>query len=48
MPYERSVLKLLSVLSGNEGKDIINTFKHNAKSHSTMKEKIFIPLYVEH
>lgn len=48
IPYERSVLKLLSVLSGNEGKDIINTFKHNAKSHSTVKEKIFISLYVEH
>ena len=38
-PYERSVLELLSVLSGNEEKDLINTFKHNAKTHSTMKKK---------
>ena len=46
--YERSVLQFLSVLSKNEEKDIISTFKHKAKTHSTMKEKIFIPLYVEH
>ena len=35
--YERSVLQFLSVLSKNEEKDIINTFKHKAKTHSTMK-----------
>ena len=46
-PYERSVLQLLSVLSGNEEKDIINAFKHNAKTHSIMKEKKVIPLYAE-
>ena len=37
--YERSVLQLLSNLSKNEEKDIINTFKHNTKAHWTMKEK---------
>ena len=47
-PYERSVLQLLSVLSRNEEKDIINAFKHNAKTHSIMKEKKIIPLYAEH
>lgn len=38
-PYERSMLELLSGLSRNEEKDIINIFKHNSKTHSTMKEK---------
>ena len=47
-PCERSALQLLSVLSKKEEKDIINTFKHNAKTHPTMKEKKFIPLYAEH
>ena len=35
-------------MSRNEEKDIINTFKHNEKIHSTMKENSFIPLYAEH
>ena len=38
-PYERPVLQLWSVLLRNGEKDIVNTFKHNAKTHSTMKEK---------
>ena len=38
----------MSVLSRNEGKDIIYNFKCNAKTHSTMDEKKFIPLYDEH
>ena len=50
-PYERSILQLLSVRqekSRNKEKGLINTFKHNTKTHSTMKEKKFVPLYVEH
>ena len=47
-PYERPVLQLWSVLLRNGEKDIVNTFKHNAKTHSTMKEKKIIPLYAEH
>ena len=47
-PYERSVLQLLSALNWNEQKDIINSFKYNAKTQSTMDEKKFIPLYAEH
>lgn len=50
-PYERSILQLLSVrqeTSRNKEKGLINTFKHNTKTHSTMKEKKFVPLYVEH
>ena len=46
--YECSVLQLMSVLSRNEEKDIINNSKCNAKTHSTMDEKKFIPLYAEH
>ena len=46
-PYEGSVLQLLIVMSRNEEKGIINTFKYNEKTHSTMKKKI-IPLYAEH
>ena len=45
--YKRSVLQLMSVLSRNEDKDIINNFKCNAKTYSTMDEKKFIPLYAE-
>ena len=47
-PYERSVLQLLYILSRNDEKDLINMFKDNAKTHSTMKQKRFIPLYTEH
>ena len=47
-PYERSTLELLSVLSKNEEKYIINTLKHNTKTYSTMKEKKIIPLYAKH
>ena len=34
-------------MSKNEEEDVINTFKHNEKTHSTIKKKI-IPLYAEH
>ena len=47
-PYERSVLQILSVLSRNEEKDMINTFNHNAKTHLTINEKKYVSLYVEH
>ena len=31
-PCERSALQLLNVLSRNEEKDIMNTFKHSSKT----------------
>ena len=46
-PYERSVIQLLSVLVKNE-KGTLNSFKFNKKTHSTMKKKIYLPLYAEH
>ena len=46
-PYERSGLHLHPVLQRNR-KGLLNTFKFNQKTHSTMKQKIFLPLYAEH
>ena len=46
--YERSCLQLMSVLQKNDQKDKINTFHYTSKTHSTMEEKKFIPLYPEH
>ena len=46
--YERSVLQLLGVSSRNEERNIINSFKCDAKTHSTMDEKRIIPLYAEY
>ena len=45
--YERSVLQLLTVLQRNS-KSLLNTFKFNEKTHSTMKQKSNLPLYAEH
>ena len=44
----RSVLQLMSVISCNEEKDLVRTFNANEKTHSTLEEKKFIPLYAEH
>ena len=38
----------MSVFSRNEEKDIIRAFKSNAKTHSILEEKKFIPLYAKH
>ena len=48
LAHERSVLQLISVLIRNEDKDIINSFKSNSKTHLTVGNKKFIPLYAEH
>ena len=45
-PFERSVLQLMSVMVKNK-KDLLNTFKFNEKTHSTMNKKFFLPLHVE-
>ena len=46
-PYGRSLVQLLSILLPNKDKYIINTFKHNAKTHSSTKKKK-CSLYPEH
>ena len=38
----------MTVLNRNEDKDLINNFKSNAKTHSTLDNKKFIPLYAQH
>ena len=46
--HEQSTIKLMSVLRRNDEKDIINNFKCTAKTHSTLDEKKFVPLYAGH
>ena len=46
--YERSIIQLMSILSRNKERDIINSFRCTAKTHSTLDEKKIIPLYAEH
>ena len=47
-PYERSCLQLLSVIKRNKEKDITNSFSYSSKTHSTLEENRFLPLYAEH
>ena len=46
--HKRSALQLMSVLNRKEDKDIINNFKSNSKTHSTVGDKKYTPLYAEH
>ena len=46
--YKRSCLQLLSGFKINEEKYITNKFSYTSKTHSTLEEKKFIPLYAEH
>ena len=47
-PDERSRLQLMNIVVRNEEKDTLNSFPCNSKTHSTLKEKKFIPMYAEH
>ena len=40
-------LQVLDAMRLND-KGLLNSFKSTAKTHSTMKKKYFVPLYVEH
>ena len=46
-PYERSTLQLMSIIQRNEDKDKISSFPYTSKTHSTLRNKKFIPLYAE-
>ena len=46
-PYERSNLQLLSIAVREQEKDKLNSFLCNSKTHSTIKEEKYIPLYVK-
>lgn len=45
--HEGLVLHLMTLLSRNQDKDIINNFKCNAKTHLVMDETKFILFYAE-
>ena len=46
-PYYRSTLQLMSIMVRNEDKDRINSFPYTFKTHSTLKDQKYIPLYAE-
>ena len=46
-PYERSTLQLVSIMVRNEDKNKTNSFPYTSKTHFTLKEKRFIPLFAE-
>lgn len=47
-PFERSTIQLMSIMRKIEEKDKINSFSHTSKTHSTLKDKRFSPLYAEY
>ena len=46
-PFEWSNLQLMGIMRRNEEKGKINSFPYTSKTHSTLKDKKFIPLYAE-
>ena len=47
-PHYRSVLQLMSIINRNDEKDITRQMKASTKTHATLDQKKFIPLYAEH
>ena len=45
--YKRSTLQLMSIVVRDEDKYKINSLPYTSKTHSTLKEKRFIPLYAK-
>ena len=46
-PFERSTLQLMTIPQRNEEKESIKSVPYNSKTHSTLKDIKFIPLYAE-
>ena len=46
-PFEQSTLQLMSIMRRSDEKEKINSFPYTSKTHSTLKDKKFIPLYGE-
>ena len=44
-PYQRSTLQLLSIMVRDKEKN--NSFPYSFKTHLTLKEKKYVPLYAE-
>ena len=47
-PYQRSCFQLVSAIKSNEEKDMTNSFSYSSKTHSTLEDNKFIPLYADH
>ena len=45
--FEQSTFQILSTIVRNEDSQKINSVQYNSKTHSTLKEKKFIPQYAE-
>ena len=46
-PFEKSTLQLMSILRRSEEKETLKSFPYHSKTHSTLKDKKFTPLYAE-
>ena len=46
-PFERSTVQLMSIIRRDEEKDKTDSFPYTSTTHSTLREKKFVPLYVE-
>ena len=46
-PFKGPMLQLMTVLNRNEEEDTINKFAYNSKTHFTLGDKKFIPLYAK-
>ena len=46
-PYEGSTFQFLSIMVRDEGKEKINSFPYNSKTHLTLKEKNMFPFTVK-
>ena len=46
-PFERSTVQIMRRAVKKDGKDEIESLPYNSKTHSTLKDKIFVTLYAE-
>ena len=46
--FERSTVQLMNILVRNEEKNTINSVRYTSKTHSTLKDKKYVPLYAQH
>ena len=44
-PFERSTVRIVSIVVKKDGKDEINSLPYNSNMHSTLKDQIFVTLY---
>ena len=44
-PFERSTVRIMSIVVKKDGKEEINSLPYNSNMHSTLKDQIFVTLY---